>query len=142
MGSRGLFRYINKDSRLLLRKVSFGFKCRYNFLLKFHISFVAVSCLTLSILFSPILYVCQPMSISPSELFPHHFHRTRCALEPRSMLGFFKLSKSCRSSCWDRASSLEFENITRSSRPTMMEETGMTSVAFQERIHITTGGGV
>jgi hypothetical protein len=61
MGSRRLFHSINWNSIVLLRKVSSQFECGYLFALKLSTSFVAVSCLQLS-LFSPTLLVCQPVT--------------------------------------------------------------------------------
>ena len=54
---------------------------------------------------------------------PHHFNRIRLHWQKRSLLALWiHLPKSCRSSYWDHASSLEFESIMLTSSPTPTKE--------------------
>jgi hypothetical protein len=113
MDCRGLLHDINKDSCVLLRKVYLWLE--RDFLSSLRFTLVILSCLPFS------WSVCLQCSmyanlwlISASD----HFNRTHLLCYRVSLLAFFTLPEACRCLYRSHVSSLEFENIMRTSSPT------------------------
>lgn len=132
MYRRGLFHRVNQNSCAVFCNVSWHFEyCGY-LLIPWHFacaSFVAASCLHIGFLSRKISVRSSIIDILTRVV--HYFYRIRGLWELRHIMAFFTFAQSCRSFYWGHVSSLAFENITLSFRPTAMQEQTLLRWSFR-----------
>jgi len=82
-------------------------------------------------------FILQALSVSLASSLLLSLRKSRILLVWYSVV-LFKFYWSCRCLCWDHASSWAFENTMAYSDA----ETGMNSIVFQERVHVSTSSTV